>query len=136
MTLRIPSAGEAKLLEFMLGKSAAETLQLRLFSNNVTPGESDVLATYTQVTGGGYAAQTLTGASWVISAGDPSVAVYPQVTFSFTGAVGNVYGYFIVSTTSNTVVWAERFTDGPYNVSQSGDSIRVTPRITLSDTLD
>ena len=136
MTLRIPNGGEQKLLEFMLGKTAIEQFQLRLYSSNTTPGETDTAATYTQVSGGGYAAVGLTASNWTATAGAPTAAVYPQVTFSFTGSVGNVYGYYVVGVTSGTLLWAERFTDGPYNVTTAGDTIRVTPRITLQDTLD
>lgn len=136
MTLRIPSPSEALLLEYMLGKTAVDTLQVRLFSNNVTPGESDTSATYTQVSGNGYAGISLTAANWTVSAGDPTVATYPQITFTFTGAAGNVYGYYVVAATSGNLLWAERFTDGPYNIAQAGDSIKITPRMTLQDTVD
>ena len=136
MTLRVPSPSEATLLGYMLGKTAMEAFSLRLFSNNITPGETDVLAAYTEVSGSGYAAVSLTAANWVITPGDPTSAAYPQVTFSFTGAAGNVYGYHLVGVTSGLLLWAERFTDGPYNVAQAGDSIKVTPQITFADTLD
>ena len=136
MTLRIPDASEASLLGMALGKTAMELFSLRLYTNNITPGEADVTATYTQATGNGYAAVSLTAANWVLTNGAPCSAAYPQVTFSFTGAAGNIYGYFVVGATSGLLLWAERFGDGPYNITQSGDSIKVTPVITLQDTLD
>ena len=124
------------MLEHIVGKTGVENLLLKLYSNNITPDETDTAGTYTELSGNGYAAKTLTGSSWTITAGAPSLAEYAQQTFSFTGAAGNVYGYFLVGATSGILKWAERFTDGPYNVTASGDAIKVTPKLTLQDTLD
>lgn len=136
MPLRIPDAGEVRALEQLVNKSAGENLRLRLYTNNVTPGEADTPATYTEASGNGYANVLLTAANWVVTAGDPSNATYPEVTFSFTGALGNVYGYYITGETSNTVRWAERFTTSPFEVQANGDQIKITPILTLKDTVD
>lgn len=137
MTLRIPNIGEDRLLGMALGKYTQEaSLTLKLFSSNTTPADTDTAGTYTEVSGNGYAAKTLANASWTITQGAPTEAVYAQQEWTFTGAAGNVYGYFIVGTTSGNLMWAERFTDGPYDITASGDVIRVTPKITLQDTLD
>jgi len=136
MTLRIPNEGENRLLGMQLGKYPAEVFVLKLFSNNMTPGETDTTASYTEVSGNGYAAINLTAANWTITEGAPTEAAYPQQTWTFTGAAGNVYGYYIVGAASAKVLWAERFTDGPYNIVIAGDAIKVTPKITMQDTLD
>ncbi len=136
MVLRVPNEGESQALGISLGKIAVESLRLRLFSNNVTPGETDTSATYTEVTGSGYASVLLTAANWVLTEGAPTEAAYPEVTFAFTGAAGNVYGYYITGETSGKVRWAERFTSAPFNVTASGDQIKVTPKITAQDTQD
>lgn len=136
MTLRIPDAGEVAFLGTALGKTAVEALTLRLFTNNVTPGDGDTVATYTEATGSGYAAVAITAANWTLTAGAPSDATYPEVTFTFTGALGNVYGYYITGDTSSAVWWAEAFTGGPFDVQNNGDQIKVTPVITLKDTVD
>jgi hypothetical protein len=44
----------------------------------------------------------------------------------------NVYGYFVVQTTSGILLWAERFSDGPYPIANNGDQIKVTPRFELA----
>lgn len=136
MTLRIPNEGEVAFLGTALGKTAVEALTLRLFTNNVTPSDTDTIATYTEAAGSGYAAVGLTASNWVLTAGAPSDATYPEITFTFTGALGNVYGYFITGDTSSDVWWAEAFTGGPFDVQANGDQIKVTPIITLQDTLD
>ena len=137
MTLKIPNQGEDRLLGIALGKYSQETnLVLRLFSSNTTPGETDTTATYTEVSGNGYSAVNLTAASWTITEGAPTEAAYPQVTFTFTGAAGNVYGYYVTGSSSPELLWAERFTDGPYNITTSGDQIKITAKITMQDTTD
>jgi hypothetical protein len=136
MTLRIPNVGEIRALGIMLGKHSQEVLLLKLFTSNTTPADTDTLATYTVSSGNGYADISLNGANWVLTSGDPGQAAYPQQTWTFTGAAGNVYGYLIVGQTSGDLIVAERFTDGPYNITQAGDAIKVTPVITLKDTVD
>ena len=134
MALVVCNQGEAIMLENIINKTAAENLVLRLYSNDVTPGETDTELTYTEVTGNGYAAINVPPADWDAAvAGDPS---YIQTTaaksFVFTGAAGNVYGYYITQVTSGKLVWAERFTGAPFNIVNNGDKIDITPRIELA----
>lgn len=131
MALVVPNNGEGDALTAFVAKAAAENLVLRLFTNNATPAEVDVSASYTEASGNGYAAVTLTPANWTITEGAPSQAAYPQVTYTFTGAAGNVYGYYLTRVTSGRIAYAERFTDGPYNITANGDQIKVTPKITF-----
>jgi hypothetical protein len=131
MALLIPTEGEQKALDLFL-KSNAENLLLKLYTNNKTPAQADTPASYTEATGFGYAAKTLTAASWVLSSGGPSIAIYAQQIWTFTGALGNVYGYYYVGATSGKLYGAERFTNGPFNATTNGDEIRHTPRITLT----
>lgn len=128
--LLVPNNGEGDALGFFVNKVAPETLVLRLYTNNITPAETDVAATYTEAAGNGYASISLTGASWTVVEGAPSEASYAQQTFTFTGALGNVYGYFQTRTTSGRIALAERFTDGPYNIVNNGDQIKITPKVT------
>lgn len=135
MTLRIPNSGEGIALQAMLGKTAMTTLTLRLYSNNVTISDTTVAGSFTEVTGSGYAAQALTAANWTVTEGTPTSAQYPQATFTFTGAAGNVYGYYITNA-AGTLLLAEAFTAGPFNIAATGDNIKITLNVTLQDTLD
>lgn len=132
MTLVVPNVGEVENLELYL---KSEDLFLRLYSNNVTPGESDTAATYTQVAGGGYAQKTLTAASWVITSGNPSFGSYAAQDFTFTGvtsAPGTIYGYYVVDA-GGILRFAERFPAGVVPFSPILNSlIRVTPRFEAS----
>lgn len=130
MALSFPDQGENIALEAIVNKTAPQNLVLRLYTNNITPGESDTEATYTEASGNGYSAITLTGSSWGSASGG-SIA-YAQQTFSFTGALGNVYGYYVTQTTSGKLVYSERFADAPINIANNGDQIKITPTITAS----
>lgn len=132
MALILPNDGEVDALSYYVNKLAPENLILRLFQNNITPAEGDTTATYTEATFTGYAAITLTGANWTITAGAPSVAAYAQQAFTSTAGSQNqpIYGYYLTRATSGRIAHAERFPDGPYNIVNNGDKINITPQIT------
>lgn len=134
MTLLVPNVGEGRMLKAILNHTAPENLLLKLFSNNITPAETDTAVTFTEATFTGYSAKTLTGASWTITEGAPSYGQYAQQSFDSTAGAQNqsIYGYFVVQATSGILMWAERFTDGPYTIVNNGDSIKVTPYIELA----
>lgn len=133
MTLVVPNSGEALILEVLVNKSAQENLRLKLFSNNLTPVEATVIGDFTEASGSGYADKLLTGATWNAAVlGAPSYITYPAQTFTFSGALGNVYGYYIVGNTSAALYWAERFTSAPINIASAADTITITPRLEAS----
>lgn len=133
MTLLVPNNGEGDALAALVNKTTATDPILRLYSSNTTPAETDTAGTYTEATFAGYASITLTGSSWgAPSEGAPSSISYAQQTFtrSSTGTTENIYGYYVTRTTSGRIAWAERFSDGPYPITNNGDNIKITPTIT------
>ena len=133
MAILVPDTGEVIALSYLTGKTAAtEGLTLRLFQNNITPAEADTAATYTQATFTGYVSLALTPATWTVTGGAPTSATYPQQTFTSTAGAQNqsIYGYYLIRTTTLDLVYAERFSDGPYTIVNNGDAIKVTPTIT------
>jgi len=131
MTLVVPNSAEVLILGYILNKNAPTELNIKLYANDIIPSEADTVSTYVEVSGGGYVEKQLTAASWSISAGNPSTSEHPQVPWVFSGVAGLVYGYYVVRRTGGELLWAERFTNGPYNIAQNGDEIRVTPRLNL-----
>lgn len=129
MALLVPNIGEQRALEAWI--KGMNTV-LRLFKSNTTPAETDTAATYTEADFTGYSAPTLTGASWVVTPGAPTLAAYAQQTFSSSAdqASQNVYGYYVTRSSDGELVYAERFSDGPYAVANNGDQIKITPQIT------
>lgn len=132
MALLVPNTGEVIALEALVNKTAPQNLVLRLYESNTTPAEGDTAGTYTEATFTGYSALTLTGSSWGSAvAGAPSSIAYAQQTFTSSAAQSKtVYGYYLTQATSGTLVYAERFSDGPYAITNNGDAVKVTPTIT------
>ncbi len=132
MTLVLPDTGELIALKALFNNTAGQDVKIKLFTNNITPSESDTAGTYTEANFTGYAALTLLGANWTFTGGAPSSASYAQQTFASTAnqATQQVYGYFVVQATSGTLLYAERFPAGPYPIANNGDQILVTPTFT------
>lgn len=129
MAIIFTDTAREKTLTYLTGGSTTpERLVLKLYSNDRTPSDTDVTADYTEVSGGGYSSITLAPASWTITAGS---GVYPQQIWTFTASVGDVFGYYLVTETSDELIFAERFSGAPYNVATSGDIIRVTLNLNL-----
>lgn len=137
MALRIPNSAEALLLEILVNKTAAENLVLRLYQNDITPGETDTVSTYTEATFTGYSGAPLTGANWTSTPGNPSQIAYAQQSFASTAGSQNqtIYGYYLTRATGGELVLAERFSTS-YTIQNNGDTIKVTPVITGQDTSD
>ena len=127
MALVVVDGGELIALKALVNHTAQATnLTLCLFKSNTTPGNTDTLATYTEADFTGYSAATLTGGSWVVT-GNP--ITYAKQTFTSSAGSQNqdVYGYYLKAGTD--LIYAERFTDGPYNIANNGDKIEVTPSL-------
>lgn len=131
-TLVVPNVGEQIALEALVNKTAPQDLRLKLYKNNITPGETDTAGTYTVADFTGYSDFNFTAASWTYSAGNPSDVHYAQQAFTSSAAQSaqSIYGYYVIQVSSGTLVWAERFPDGPYTISNNGDEIRITAKIT------
>ena len=123
MSIVVPTEGEVIALKIILGAENAEDLLLKLFVNNITPDKAVTAGSFTEASGSGYAAKTLnSGMDWSFTAGDPSKAETAFQTFTFTGALGIVYGYYIVGSVSGIVYWCERFTT-PIPITSDGDKV-------------
>jgi hypothetical protein len=129
MALNFPDSGENLVLEMLVNKTAPQNLVLRLYRNNITPSDTDVAGTYTEASFPGYAAITLTGASWNAASGG-SIAYGAQQTFTCSGAsTDDIYGYYVTQASSGTLLYSERDGAAPFAVRNSGDNIKLTPTI-------
>jgi hypothetical protein len=133
MALNFPDTGENLALEALVNKTAPQNLVLRLYSNNITPSDTDTTATYTEATFAGYAAITLTGASWGAASGG-TITYGSQQTFTrtSTGATENIYGYYCNQFTSTTLMYSERDGSAPFAVTNNGDAVKITPTISAN----
>jgi hypothetical protein len=132
MTIVVPNGGEVIALSLLTNLiTTAQNLVYHLFATNVTPAETDTAGSYTEAAGGGYAAKTMTGASWTATGGAPSHIDYAAQTWTFTGALttnATVYGYYVTRATATDLVFAESFTS--FTPANNGDNIVLTPVIT------
>lgn len=133
MALLVPNVGEVEMLKRIVGEATGD-VTLHLYSNAITPAEADVVGTYTEVSGNGYAAVTLNG-TWTFTDGivDTNEASYPEEEIVFSVGTGaTVEGYFITDSGGTILLWAEKFSDGPYTIPTGGGSIFITPKIQLA----
>jgi hypothetical protein len=129
MALNVPNVGENLALEMITNKTAPQNLVLKLYINNITPSDTDTHATYTEATFGGYAAATLTGATWG-AASSGTITYGSQQTFTCNAvATDDVYGYYVVQATSGTLLYSERDAAAPFAIRNSGDAVKITPTI-------
>jgi hypothetical protein len=129
MALVVPNNGEGDALDAFTAKTAATALIMRLYSNNITPAETDTAATYTEYAATGYSAIPLTAANWTTTEGAPSNTAFAQQTYTMSGA-GDAYGYYMTRTTGGRIALAERFTSAPFSIPAGGGTIKITPQIT------
>jgi len=130
MTLLVPDVGEVLLLSYALNKIApGASVKLKLFTNDYTPVEGSVIASFTEAVAAGYAAIDLAMADWTVET-DTGVttAAQPQKTFTFTAASTN-YGYYITDIAGTGLLWAERFDDAPHTIPSGGGTEKITVKM-------
>jgi hypothetical protein len=131
MTMVVVQNGQVVSLGYFVGKvTTVRDLIYRLFTNSITPADTDTAGSYTEAAGGGYSSKTLAGASWTVTGGAPTVASFAQQDWTFTGALtGNatIRGYYVTRATDNDLVLAEAFTS--FQPSVNGDKVLLTPRV-------
>lgn len=135
MTIQVVDQGEGAFLTLITDVD----MTLRLYSNNVLSGLSDVQiealteAAFTEANFAGYSAVSLTSA-WTVTQGNPSSAAQSEATFtrSSTGTAQSIYGYYLTRNSDSKLMWFEQF-DGPLSIEFINDAVKVTPTITLDD---
>ena len=141
MALLVPATGEAEMLKRVIGlptESVDGNVHIHLYKNDYTPVEGSVLGDFTELidaTDQNYALVELIAATWGTPSGsDPTTIAYAQQTWTFLGTPAtaiSVYGYFVTADDNTTLLWAERFTDAPYNIPDTGGSVSITPQLQL-----
>lgn len=138
MALLVPNVGEGRMIRLITNTIATtgENLNIRLFKSNTTPTSTMTLTDYTEATFTGYASVAATSASWTINEGAPTSATQAAATtFTCTAATSeSIYGYYLSNQQSSVLMWSERFSDGPYVLTNNGDKIILTAQLTVSTT--
>ena len=133
----VTNKGEERGLAFTVGKSGytVRTLILKLYKNDITPAQTDVVGAYTEATFSGYAAVPLASGDWTLSGTTPSQAVagLQNFTSDMDQAAQDIYGYYLVSDTDDELIAAERFSNAPLVIQNNLDQIGVSAKITLDN---
>jgi len=135
MALVVSDIGEVKMLNIILGKVVSESLIYRLYTNDYTPTEASTFGSFTEASTYGYAPITVVPSDWTVTTGtpdgDPAYGTTEELMFSFSGAAGNMYGYFVTGATSGDLYWAERFGNGPINIQNINDRVIIPAKFGL-----
>jgi hypothetical protein len=107
-------------LDQLLLASRWATAKLRLYTNNITPSTSSVVADFTEATFTGYAAITLP--AWPASTLASHIATSAQAsqTFTITSGSQNVYGWYITDSGGTHLLAAQRDPAAPVALSSTG----------------
>lgn len=126
--------GTGIALEALVNKTAPQTLILKLYKNNHTPAAGDDESDYTEADFTGYSAKTLTGASWGLTPGAPSLISYAaqQFTSSADQTLQTLYGWYLVQATSGKAIAAGLF-DVALEIDTNGQTFLVAPSFTLGN---
>lgn len=135
MAILVPNAAELVQIKNLLNHTAPQDQSLKLFTNNYTPVAASVAGDFAEASGGGYAAKSLTGTSWTVATNGSgqAEATYAAQTFTFTGALSgsaSIYGYFVVQSSSGTIMWAERLAN-TFTPANNGDALTINPKFQL-----
>lgn len=121
-------SGERELLNRAFGKVTYDALKLKLYSDDRTPQISDEASYYDEVDEGDYSEIEISPGDWTVNTtSEITTASLATQTFSFTSTVSRISGYYITNNDGSTLLFAERFTDGPYeNFNESTLEITIT----------
>jgi outer membrane lipoprotein SlyB len=103
-------------------------LVMRLFTNNITPTNANVIGDFTEATFAGYSSQTL--GAWSA----PSVTAHvgkvsgAALTFTITAGSQTVYGYYVTDAGNTKLYFAERDPNAPVALAATGpQTYTITP---------
>ena len=128
----ITNEGENRIADILFGTQAVDgLLYLGLYKDTSEPPETSALADLTEVSvSNGYARKTLTRGDWSIV--DDLASYAQQMFLADGGSWGNVYGYFIATSTDNSgkLLALEHF--ATYYEIEDGKGIKVTPKVRVA----
>lgn len=129
MAIITSDLGAQKILDAFFNQTSND-LTLKLFTNDITPTDTNVAGDFTEAAGGGYAAKTLSAGSWTDSVtGGIAQVAYAKQTFTFTGALNggaSIYGYYVIDG-AGTLIYSEKRNAGAFTPIDNGDYYEVTP---------
>jgi len=116
----------------MLNDHLDEAMLIRLFTNPCSVTRATALTSLTGIVSGylGYAPIVIGVGSWTVTSADPyCYATAPSLLWTLMGSHGPIYGYYYTAANSDTYPMGciERFSDGPYSMTRTGQQLSITP---------
>lgn len=137
MAYIFPNEADSFALSAALAKG---NMTLRIIAPGNATGFPALTATMTTasflyLTAGGYADKTVNVSAWCVpflSAGSAAASASGNASnggfqFAFTAAPMQSASGYVLETSTNKLFLAEYFTDGPYILTNAGDTITITP---------
>lgn len=137
MAYIFPNEADSFALSAALAKG---NMKLKLMAPSNATGFPALTATMTTasflyVTAGGYADKTVYVSAWCVpflSAGSAAASASGNAftggfQFAFTGAPRMSASGYVLETSTSKLFLAEYFTDGPYILTNAGDTVTITP---------
>jgi hypothetical protein len=123
------------LIDFLADAETA-SLQVRLFTNNVTPTPASILADFTSANFGSYSDQglpthgapTWDGTKWLVT-----FDALNWLTSGTSNLPQTLYGYVVYASVGNAVWWAEKFTGSPPTLTVAAQSFTLTLALTCQN---
>ena len=128
----VPQYGAGNMLNWLLsgGADPMTALEFRLFVNDYEPGWPTGVTDFVEASGTWYEPKTVSPGLWTVDAPStpPSLATYDE-EFEWTSdtGTGTVYGYYLVKTADETVIWCQRF-DVPIVLAE-GLMFKIRPKL-------
>lgn len=122
--------------QIILGNKVAisTNAKLRLFQNNHTCVEADVIGNFTAATYVGYADQVLSGAvDGGIDGNDRDTWSFTALAFAATSGSGlpqTIYGYIVIDSGATVALYGENFAPA-ITLAASGDGFTVPPTLSV-----
>jgi hypothetical protein len=127
-TFQTVTTGSNAILEYAVDKTAADILQLKLYTNDATITVASVVGDLTECADATYAAYALTPASWtIVWDTDRSNATFTvDNTITFTDAA-SIYGMYLTNAAGTILIGAADF--GAVKSFDAGDQLIFTEGI-------
>lgn len=110
-----------------------EDLVLRLYTNEIDISFNTSKDEFEEPTDSAYSSISLPSTKWIIrSSTDDISLIYPKIRFSFKKGIGNVNGWYITKG-NEEFIFAEEFSDGPYEIEKEGQTITVSIKINTKE---
>lgn len=132
MCLVIPQEGEKQLLDMLIGGDTFADVRLRLYKNNYTPVAGSVYSDFTSADFSGYAQETPSFGAATLVNGKGTITDSAARDFEHNGGgtANTIYGYYVVESVANKILWAERF-GSPVLLTVAGDKVTITLQFQL-----